>query len=283
MNVRISAPYLRVFDSVASTIAHLLTFLAFLAVCVFAQWWWHVMTPVAVGCPLEVAASVMWWYVKGGVMTAGGGENTSYVENGCEIEQWVCACVFWLSLVSCCSSTQPKYCRFMLCRVWGKDTSRDLGTNFSRCCHCHLCLQPVLECAVERGLVYNKVNPIFHHWRVEDRKFGLTFQSPADAISFEKGLQLVIDKLNRGRDTHVTHKNFHHVAFELAKPKSSLLMWSRVWLALVLHTGRGRHWRRWTSCEYLSGLSVEHRFSGNVYWLDDMWPLPVSYRKWVVV
>lgn len=45
------------------------------------------MTPVAVGCPLEVVASVMWSYVKGGVMTAGGRENTSYVENACEIEQ----------------------------------------------------------------------------------------------------------------------------------------------------------------------------------------------------
>uniref|UniRef100_H3C131 Sprouty related EVH1 domain containing 3 n=1 Tax=Tetraodon nigroviridis TaxID=99883 RepID=H3C131_TETNG len=60
---------------------------------------------------------------------------------------------------------------------------------------------PVLECAVQRGLVYNKVNPIFHHWRVEDRKFGLTFQSPADAISFEKGLQAVIDKLDGGSDS----------------------------------------------------------------------------------
>lgn len=69
------------------------------------------------------------------------------------------------------------------------------------CRDCYLCLQPVLECAVQRGLVYNKVNPIFHHWRVEDRKFGLTFQSPADAISFEKGLQTVLDKLDRGRDT----------------------------------------------------------------------------------
>lgn len=62
-----------------------------------------------------------------------------------------------------------------------------------------MCVQPVLECAVQRGLVYNKVNPIFHHWRVDDRKFGLTFQSTADADSFEKGLQTVIDKLDRGR------------------------------------------------------------------------------------
>ncbi|XP_023662891.1 sprouty-related, EVH1 domain-containing protein 3 isoform X2 [Paramormyrops kingsleyae] len=56
---------------------------------------------------------------------------------------------------------------------------------------------PVLECAVQKGLVYNKVNPIFHHWRVEDRKFGLTFQSPADAITFERGLQSAIERLDR--------------------------------------------------------------------------------------
>ncbi|KAL4658595.1 sprouty-related, EVH1 domain-containing protein 3 [Arapaima gigas] len=60
---------------------------------------------------------------------------------------------------------------------------------------------PVLDCAVQKGLVYNKVNPIFHHWRVEDRKFGLTFQSPADAISFEKGLRSVIDRLERGSES----------------------------------------------------------------------------------
>ncbi|MBN3312991.1 SPRE1 protein, partial [Atractosteus spatula] len=60
---------------------------------------------------------------------------------------------------------------------------------------------PVLECAVQRGLVYNKVNPIFHHWRVQDKKFGLTFQSPADAVSFERGLHSAIDRLDRGSDS----------------------------------------------------------------------------------
>ncbi|XP_058243201.1 sprouty-related, EVH1 domain-containing protein 3 isoform X4 [Hemibagrus wyckioides] len=60
---------------------------------------------------------------------------------------------------------------------------------------------PVLECSIQKGLIYNKVNPIFHHWRVEERKFGLTFQSPADAISFEKGLQIVLDRLDKGFDS----------------------------------------------------------------------------------
>ncbi|KAJ3613230.1 hypothetical protein NHX12_019480 [Muraenolepis orangiensis] len=38
-----------------------------------------------------------------------------------------------------------------------------------------------------KDLVYNKVNPIFHHWRINDKKFGLTFQSPADARAFDRG------------------------------------------------------------------------------------------------
>lgn len=53
----------------------------------------------------------------------------------------------------------------------------------------------------------------------------------------------------------------------LAKPKSSLFMSSRLWLALVLHTRGSRHggWR--TSCEYLSSLLFDHLFckKGLVY------------------
>ena len=41
----------------------------------------------------------------------------------------------------------------------------------------------VLECVIQKDLVYNKVTPIFHHWRINEKKFGLTFQSPADARS----------------------------------------------------------------------------------------------------
>uniref|UniRef100_A0A673V5C7 WH1 domain-containing protein n=1 Tax=Suricata suricatta TaxID=37032 RepID=A0A673V5C7_SURSU len=43
-----------------------------------------------------------------------------------------------------------------------------------------------LECTLRPGLVYNKVNPIFHHWSLGDCKFGLTFQSPAEADEFQK-------------------------------------------------------------------------------------------------
>ncbi|CAG5866570.1 unnamed protein product [Menidia menidia] len=56
----------------------------------------------------------------------------------------------------------------------------------------------VLECVLQRDLVYNKVNPIFHHWRINDKKFGLTFQSPADARAFDRGVRRAIEDINQG-------------------------------------------------------------------------------------
>ncbi|XP_072345973.1 sprouty-related, EVH1 domain-containing protein 2-like [Scyliorhinus torazame] len=56
----------------------------------------------------------------------------------------------------------------------------------------------ILECVLKKDLIYNKVNPIFHHWKVEDDKFGLTFQSPADAVTFEQSIKDVIEELVEG-------------------------------------------------------------------------------------
>uniref|UniRef100_A0A3P8TEF0 Sprouty related EVH1 domain containing 1 n=1 Tax=Amphiprion percula TaxID=161767 RepID=A0A3P8TEF0_AMPPE len=56
----------------------------------------------------------------------------------------------------------------------------------------------VLECVLQKDLVYNKVNPIFHHWRINDKKFGLTFQSPADARAFDRGIRRAIEDIHQG-------------------------------------------------------------------------------------
>ncbi|MBN3304987.1 SPRE1 protein, partial [Amia calva] len=56
----------------------------------------------------------------------------------------------------------------------------------------------VLECVLKKDLVYNKVNPIFHHWRINDKKFGLTFQSPADARAFDRGIRRAVEDINQG-------------------------------------------------------------------------------------
>lgn len=56
----------------------------------------------------------------------------------------------------------------------------------------------VLECVLQTDVVYNKVNPIFHHWRINDKKFGLTFQSPADARAFDRGIRRAIEDMKQG-------------------------------------------------------------------------------------
>lgn len=63
---------------------------------------------------------------------------------------------------------------------------------------CISILQVVLECYVRKDLVYTKANPTFHHWKVDNRKFGLTFQSPADARAFDRGVRKAIEDLIEG-------------------------------------------------------------------------------------
>ncbi|XP_068925054.1 sprouty-related, EVH1 domain-containing protein 2 isoform X1 [Petaurus breviceps papuanus] len=59
----------------------------------------------------------------------------------------------------------------------------------------------VLECYIRKDLVYTKANPTFHHWKVDNRKFGLTFQSPADARAFDRGVRKAIEDLIEGSTT----------------------------------------------------------------------------------
>nr|XP_032818861.1 sprouty-related, EVH1 domain-containing protein 2-like isoform X2 [Petromyzon marinus] len=59
----------------------------------------------------------------------------------------------------------------------------------------------VLECVLKKDVVYNKVTPIFHHWKIDEQKFGLTFQSPADARAFDRGVRKAIEDLSEGSTT----------------------------------------------------------------------------------
>lgn len=47
----------------------------------------------------------------------------------------------------------------------------------------------VLSCSLKEDLKYIRANPTFHHWITEDKRFGLTFQSSADAQLFEKSIR----------------------------------------------------------------------------------------------
>ena len=59
-------------------------------------------------------------------------------------------------------------------------------------------LQVVLSCTIKKDFEYNKVMPTFHHWKTGDKKFGLTFQTAADARAFDKGVRTAVEELLDG-------------------------------------------------------------------------------------
>lgn len=61
-------------------------------------------------------------------------------------------------------------------------------------------LQVILECILKKDLVYTKATPTFHHWKVDNRKCGLTFQSPADARAFDRGVRKALEDLTEGEN-----------------------------------------------------------------------------------
>ncbi|CAI5654751.1 sprouty-related, EVH1 domain-containing protein 2 [Oreochromis niloticus] len=64
--------------------------------------------------------------------------------------------------------------------------------------------QVILDCPLRKDLVYTIATPTFHHWKVEDRRCGLSFQSPADARAFDRGVRKAIDDLAEGSTTSST-------------------------------------------------------------------------------
>ncbi|XP_052742899.1 sprouty-related, EVH1 domain-containing protein 1 [Bicyclus anynana] len=55
----------------------------------------------------------------------------------------------------------------------------------------------VLDCTVKDDFQYHKVMPTFHHWVSDEKRFGLTFQTAADARAFDKGVRTAVSELYR--------------------------------------------------------------------------------------
>ncbi|XP_044590271.1 sprouty-related, EVH1 domain-containing protein 1 isoform X1 [Cotesia glomerata] len=56
----------------------------------------------------------------------------------------------------------------------------------------------VLSCTIKKDFQYNKVMPTFHHWCTGEKRFGLTFQTAADARAFDKGVRRAVEELLEG-------------------------------------------------------------------------------------
>ncbi|XP_023244158.1 sprouty-related, EVH1 domain-containing protein 2-like isoform X1 [Centruroides sculpturatus] len=80
----------------------------------------------------------------------------------------------------------------------------------------------VLCCSINRDFQYNKVMPTFHHWRSGDKKFGLTFQTAADARAFDKVVRSAIDDITDGTGDYLhNHYKDEEVFMTLDLPVDS--------------------------------------------------------------
>lgn len=86
----------------------------------------------------------------------------------------------------------------------------------------------VLSCTIKKDFEYNKVMPTFHHWRTGEKKFGLTFQTAADARAFDKGVRTAVEELLEGQ------KFFSHLLIFLFILQNSYITCSTFWYKFKL-------------------------------------------------
>ena len=61
-----------------------------------------------------------------------------------------------------------------------------------------VCFQVVLKCDIKKDIRYAIPNPKFHHWHIDDKRFGLTFERYDDAKAFDKGIKKAVADLTNG-------------------------------------------------------------------------------------
>ncbi|XP_043929923.1 sprouty-related, EVH1 domain-containing protein 1 [Protopterus annectens] len=79
----------------------------------------------------------------------------------------------------------------------------------------------VLECVLNKELIYNKVTPTFHHWKIGEKKFGLTFQSPADARAFDRGIRRALESISQGSPATFNETEMMEDCFQTTQENTS--------------------------------------------------------------
>ena len=57
----------------------------------------------------------------------------------------------------------------------------------------------MLQCDIKKDIRYTKPNPKFHHWLIDDKRFGLTFERYDDARAFDRGVRKAVADLTEGK------------------------------------------------------------------------------------
>lgn len=56
----------------------------------------------------------------------------------------------------------------------------------------------LLECLLNANVEYERADPTFHHWKLDGKKYGLTFLTNSDARTFSQGIKDAVHDLSKG-------------------------------------------------------------------------------------
>ncbi|GFN99045.1 sprouty-related, evh1 domain-containing protein 2 [Plakobranchus ocellatus] len=56
----------------------------------------------------------------------------------------------------------------------------------------------ILDCKLKKDIQYTKPNPKWHHWKTDEKRYGLTFERTEDAKAFDHGIRIAVADLTEG-------------------------------------------------------------------------------------
>lgn len=56
----------------------------------------------------------------------------------------------------------------------------------------------ILDCRLKKDIQYTKANPKWHHWKTDEKRYGLTFERSEDAKAFDQGIRCAVADLTEG-------------------------------------------------------------------------------------
>ncbi|RUS91272.1 hypothetical protein EGW08_000984, partial [Elysia chlorotica] len=56
----------------------------------------------------------------------------------------------------------------------------------------------ILDCRLKKDIQYTKPNPKWHHWKTDEKRYGLTFERTEDAKAFDQGIRIAVADLTEG-------------------------------------------------------------------------------------
>ncbi|XP_026469838.1 sprouty-related, EVH1 domain-containing protein 1 [Ctenocephalides felis] len=63
---------------------------------------------------------------------------------------------------------------------------------------CTIDNKETLNCPIRRDLEYHKIMPTFHHWKTDQKRYGLSFETASDATDFDKNVRFAVEELLNG-------------------------------------------------------------------------------------